>query len=81
MAYDVVITGGTVVDGTGDAAFQADIAIRNGKIQYIGQDLPTESANVIDATDKIVTPGFVDIHTHYDGQATCLLYTSDAADE
>ena len=70
MAYDVVITGGTVVDGTGDAAFQADIAIRNGKIQYIGQDLPTESANVIDATDKIVTPGFVDIHTHYDGQAT-----------
>ena len=70
MAYDVVITGGTVVDGTGDAAFQADIAVRNGKIQNIGQDLPTESANVIDATDKIVTPGFVDIHTHYDGQAT-----------
>ena len=73
MAYDVVITGGTVVDGTGDTAFQADIAIRNGKIQDIGQDLPTESANVIDATEKIVTPGFVDIHTHYDG---CLLYTS-----
>ena len=70
MAYEVVITGGTIVDGTGDAAFQADIAICNGKIQHIGQDLPTESANVIDATEKIVTPGFVDIHTHYDGQAT-----------
>ena len=57
MAYDVVITGGTVVDGTGDAAFQADIAIRNGKIQDIGQDLPTESANIIDATEKSLRQG------------------------
>ncbi|MBT95008.1 MAG: amidohydrolase [Acidimicrobiaceae bacterium] len=70
MSYDLVITGGNVVDGTGDSAFQADIGIRDGKIQSIGKNLPAESSQVIDASGKIVTPGFVDIHTHYDGQAT-----------
>ena len=70
MSYDLVITGGKVVDGTGSTPFQADIAINDGVIVNVGESLDTEGAHVIDADDKIVTPGFVDIHTHYDGQAT-----------
>ena len=70
MSYDLVITGGKVVDGTGSTPFLADIAINDGVIVNVGESLDTEGAHVIDADDKIVTPGFVDIHTHYDGQAT-----------
>ena len=70
MSYDLVITGGKVVDGTGSTPFLADIAINDGVIVNVGESLDTEGAHVIDAGDKIVTPGFVDIHTHYDGQAT-----------
>ena len=70
MSYDLVITGGKVIDGTGNAPFDADIAIRDGLIVNIGSELETENANVIEADGRIVTPGFVDIHTHYDGQAT-----------
>ena len=70
MSYDLVITGGKVIDGTGNAPFDADIAIRDGLIVNIGSELETENANIIEADGKIVTPGFVDIHTHYDGQAT-----------
>ncbi|WP_179466753.1 N-acyl-D-amino-acid deacylase family protein [Mycolicibacterium vinylchloridicum] len=72
--YDLTITGGTVVDGTGDKPFRADIGIKDGKIVEVrrrgGDDsgLQGESAETIDATGKVVTPGFVDIHTHYDGQ-------------
>ncbi len=65
---DIVIRGGTVVDGSGSERFQADIGIIGGKIAAIGQGL--HGANEIDAAGKIVTPGFVDIHTHYDGQIT-----------
>ncbi len=70
MSYDLVITGGKVIDGTGNAPFDADIAIRDGLIVDIGTALEAENAKVIEADGKIVTPGFVDIHTHYDGQAT-----------
>ena len=70
MSYDLIITGGKVVDGTGAAPFNADIAISDGVIVNIGQDLGEESTKTIEADGKIVTPGFVDIHTHYDGQAT-----------
>ena len=70
MSYDLVITGGKVIDGTGNAPFDADIAIRDGLIVNIESELETENANIIEADGKIVTPGFVDIHTHYDGQAT-----------
>ncbi len=74
--YDLTITGGTVVDGTGDKPFRADIGISNGVIVEVrrrdGDDtgLSGEAAQTIDATGRIVTPGFVDIHTHYDGQVS-----------
>ena len=67
--HDLIIRGGTVVDGTGAPRFSADIAIDAGRITAIGTDLG-EARDIIDATGLIVTPGFVDIHTHYDGQAT-----------
>ena len=67
--HDLIIRGGTVVDGTGAPRFLADIAIGNGRITAIGNDLG-DATEVLEATGLIVTPGFVDIHTHYDGQAT-----------
>ncbi len=72
--HDLIIRGGTIVDGTGAPRFAADIAIDNGRITAIslqpgGADLG-DASEVVDATGKIVTPGWVDIHTHYDGQAT-----------
>jgi len=66
--FDMVIRGGEVVDGTGAASFAADVAIKDGKIAAIGK-VAGSGAEEIDARGKIVTPGFVDIHTHYDGQA------------
>ncbi|HEX4183456.1 MAG TPA: amidohydrolase family protein, partial [Caulobacteraceae bacterium] len=67
-AYDLVIRNGVVVDGTGGAGFEADVAISGGKIAAIGK-VADSGAEEIDAKGRIVTPGFVDIHTHYDGQA------------
>jgi len=69
MAHDLVIRGGTIVDGTGGTPFQGDIAIDNGLITAVGT-VDSPGREEIDATGKIVTPGFVDVHTHYDGQAT-----------
>src|SRR5689334_19728161 len=66
MAYDVVIKGGTVVDGTGSPAFRADVGITGGKIAAVGKDL--SSAKSIDAEGLVVAPGFIDPHTHYDAQ-------------
>lgn len=65
---DLVIRGGTVVDGTGAAPFEADIAIEGGRITAIGR-VTDRAGEEIDARGRIVSPGFVDIHTHYDGQA------------
>ncbi len=67
MTYDLKITGGTIIDGTGKPRYQGDIAIKNGLIVAIG-NIPEEAKRIIDAKGAIVTPGFVDIHTHYDGQ-------------
>ncbi len=67
--HDLVITGGTVVDGTGAAMRRADVAIDDGIITAVGSDLGA-SRRVIDAEGLTVTPGWVDIHTHYDGQLT-----------
>jgi N-acyl-D-aspartate/D-glutamate deacylase len=67
--YDLVIRGGTVVDGTGGAPFVADVAVEGDRIAAVGTGLGA-GAREIDASGKIVTPGFVDVHTHYDGQAT-----------
>jgi N-acyl-D-amino-acid deacylase len=67
--HDVVIRGGTVVDGTGAKPFLADVAIDGGLVSAVGK-IDASGREEIDAHGKIVTPGFVDIHTHYDGQAT-----------
>ncbi|WP_428628746.1 N-acyl-D-amino-acid deacylase family protein [Sphingopyxis sp.] len=67
--FDLVIRGGTVVDGSGGAPFVADVAIDGDRIVAVGETLGAGTQE-IDASGKIVTPGFVDVHTHYDGQAT-----------
>ncbi|HXC53515.1 MAG TPA: D-aminoacylase [Candidatus Limnocylindrales bacterium] len=67
--HDLVIRGGTVVDGTGQRPARADVAIDGDRITAIG-DVNEPGRVEIDATGKVVAPGFVDIHTHYDGQAT-----------
>ena len=67
--YDLIIENGLIYDGRGNKPFKADIAIRDKKIVKIGL-IKEDSKQRIDADGKIVTPGFVDIHTHYDGQAT-----------
>jgi len=67
--HDLVIKGGTVVDGTGAPARTADVAIDDGRITEVGT-VDGAARRVIDADGALVTPGFVDIHTHYDGQIT-----------
>ena len=69
MAYDLIVKNGAIIDGKGGARFSADVAVQNGKIVAIGK-INATAANTIDATGKIVCPGFVDPHTHYDAQIT-----------
>ena len=95
MAHDVVIRGGNVVDGTGAEPYQADVAIDGDRISEIGV-VNARGREEIQADGLNVSPGFIDLHTHLDAQigwdpqvtsvswhgvTTCLLYTSDAADE
>jgi N-acyl-D-aspartate/D-glutamate deacylase len=69
--YDVKISNGTIVDGTGAPRFVGDVAVKDGVVVEVSQStLDGDAAETIDATGMLVTPGFVDIHTHYDGQAT-----------
>ncbi len=67
--YDLVVRGGTVVDGSGSAGVHQDVAVKDGHIVALGQVSGT-AAEEIDADGALVIPGFVDIHTHYDGLAT-----------
>ena len=67
--FDLVVRGGTVADGTGAPMHECDVAVKDGKIAAIGK-VSGKAAEEIDAKGLLVTPGFVDIHTHYDGQAT-----------
>ncbi|AMK25584.1 N-acyl-D-amino-acid deacylase family protein [Sphingobium sp. TKS] len=66
---DIIVRGGTVLDGTGAPEFTADIGVADGRIVEVGK-ISSTAAEELDASGCIVTPGFVDIHTHYDGQAT-----------
>lgn len=68
MAYELIVRNGTIVDGLGGEPFTGDVAIADGVIAAVG-DVEGEAAKEIDATGLLVTPGFVDLHTHYDGQA------------
>ena len=67
--HDLILEGGTVVDGTGASPREADVAIDGARITAVGKGLGP-ARRTLDARGKLVTPGFVDIHTHYDGQAT-----------
>jgi N-acyl-D-aspartate/D-glutamate deacylase len=67
MDYELAIRGGTLVDGTGAPGVRGDIGIRDGRIAAFGQ-APGRAADTIDADGRIVCPGFVDVHTHYDAQ-------------
>lgn len=67
--FDLLIRGGLIVDGTGGAPIEADVGVSGTRIAAVGK-VAGGSRTEIDASGMVVSPGFVDIHTHYDGQAT-----------
>jgi N-acyl-D-amino-acid deacylase len=69
MTYDLIIRNGTIVDGLGEAPYVGDVAVRDGVIAAVGSVNGDTAAREIDATGLLITPGFVDLHTHYDGQS------------
>src|SRR5205809_5575942 len=69
MAYDLLIRNGRVVDGSGEPAFAADVAVQDGKIVGVGKYAGAAAKRTIDAEGRVVAPGFIDHHTHFDPQA------------
>src|SRR5580693_5489790 len=66
--YDVVIAGGLVVDGSGGPGFAADVAVQGGRIARIAPGLAGQGRRVVEAAGRVVAPGFIDPHTHFDVQ-------------
>lgn len=64
--YDILIRNGTLLDGSGKQRYVADVAVKDGKIVAVGKDLPADAKEVIDASGRYVTPGFIDTHSHAD---------------
>ena len=74
--YDILIKNGLVLDGTGSPTMRAQVAVKDGKIAKIARNISENAKTVIDAFGKVVTPGFIDSHSHSDGQfASCPLQT------
>ena len=67
--HDLIVQGGTIVDGTGQPSFTGDVAVTGGKISGVGSDLG-RAKRTLKADGLIVAPGWVDVHTHYDGQVS-----------
>ena len=74
--YDLVVRGGTIVDGTGIPRYNADLAVKDGRVAKISGRIPAGGAREIDAAGCIVAPGAIDLHTHYDGQLNWDPYAS-----
>ena len=74
--YDLVVRGGTIVDGTGIPRYNADLAVKDGRVTKISGRIPAGGAREIDASGCIVAPGAIDLHTHYDGQLNWDPYAS-----
>ncbi|MEP6340588.1 amidohydrolase family protein, partial [Parasphingorhabdus sp.] len=68
--FDTIIKGGTIVDGLGGAPYVGDIAFQDGVIAEVGGSIDAPAREILDASGAIVTPGWVDVHTHYDGQVS-----------
>ena len=68
--FDLIIRNGTIFDGSGTAPIKGDVAVKDGKIAEVASEISGTAIQEVDAGGKAVTPGFVDVHTHYDGQAS-----------
>ena len=68
--FDLIVRNGRIVDGTGVEPFYGDVAVTDGRIVEVGSSLGQNAKEIQNADGRLVTPGFVDVHTHYDGQVT-----------
>ncbi|TML14671.1 MAG: hypothetical protein E6G39_08020 [Actinobacteria bacterium] len=75
VVLDIIVRGGRVIDGSGLPAFRADVGVHDGRIARIGR-VDDEATRVVDATGRVVAPGFIDIHTHFDAQLSWDAYAT-----